>query len=544
MDNPTSSNPSAPLHPSSGRIRSETKSTSLTLATTGEILNVPEDCLTLNGALERARTNRSIHVISVNEGDYSIQKDAYGYRCLCIDFSIEIVGRGSKSKTRINGGIRTEKKANGDNNNSLEVLVKVKNFTITNINDHGVYGQSSFTLENVIIDQCGGAGVWAYGLECKAICKDVIIRSCGWSGIIAFDGAVVILMGSKTKIINNCCDENGALAGRSGSSSVHYGLSVWNSPKSEILLVYPLTKESVSMNNNGPCSGDSGGGNWGVGDSSAQLSNIRTIQDPNPNPVTADTIYVPEEFKTLEEAINIARKHSSIHTISIAKGTHKITNDNNKDYYLDVDFRIDIVGRMPPSALTSPTSLSSSSSSSSSSSASSTNTTETTETTAGDPRNDVIILGGIKIKRNIRSGTVGIKNVRICHKEDDGIVGYSPFTVENTIIENCGGVGMWSEGSCTSVVCKNVEIHHNKRSGVSASDGTSITFMGSKTLIHNNCLDNKASDFGVHSISSKILLVSPLTKVSTIIHNGGGGNWDDYKDHDDHHLMNIQNIYL
>ena len=98
MDNPTSSNPSAPLHPSSGRIRSETKSTSLTLATTGEILNVPEDCLTLNGALERARTNRSIHVISVNEGDYSIQKDAYGYRCLCIDFSIEIVGRGSKSK--------------------------------------------------------------------------------------------------------------------------------------------------------------------------------------------------------------------------------------------------------------------------------------------------------------------------------------------------------------------------------------------------------------------------------------------------------------
>ena len=483
--------------------------------TMGEILRVPEDCLTLNEAIDKARQDRKIHIISVNEGRYKITKDVYGYNCLVLDFPIEIVGRGSKTKTILIGGIRTEKHIHGD--------VILRNFTVRHLDDHGVYGESSFTVENVIIEQCGGAGVWAYGTMCKAICKDAIIRYCGWSGVIAYDGATVTLMGSKTKVYRNCMEDQRETKRR----SVHYGLSVWYSSFSRILLMHPLTKEKVSINNEGPCSGSGpGGSNWGVGDCNSKLENIETIQNPHTKEQT--TLLVPEECSTLEEAVKVARKNHHIQTISIDSGEYTIMDtDKNGHHYLNIDFRIDIVGRRASKS------------------------NKMTGIASGSNKSKkIIILGGIKIKPHIEE-TVGFKNITVRHLEDDGIVGYSRFTVEDVIIEQCNGVGMWVEGESCVVVCKNIEIRQCKSSGLDAVDGANVTFMGKRTSIHDNCTNGQTNEYGLNCGNcaySKILFVHPLTKETAVVNNGGGGNWGNGggsgADGVDDTALNIQNIRL
>lgn len=482
--------------------------------------------MTLNEAIDKARQDRKIHIISVKEGRYMITKDAYGFNCLVLDFPIEIVGRGSKTKTILLGGIRTEKNIHGD--------VILRNFTVRHLDDHGVYGESSFTLENVIIEQCGGAGVWAYGTMCKAICKDAIIRYCGWSGVIAYHGATVTLMGSKTKVYRNCMEDQR----ESKRPSRHYGLSVWYSSFSRILLMHPLTKEKVSINNEGPCSGTGpGGSNWGVGDCNSKLENIATIQNPQTKERTE--LLVPEECSTLEEAVEVARTHPHIQTISIDSGEYTIMDtDKNGHHYLNIDFCIDVVGRR---ATKSKTQRKRSGSTSSIGSASGSTCLKSKK---------IIILGGIKIKPHIQ-GTLGLKNLTVRHLEDDGIVGYSPFTVEDVIIEQCNGVGMWVEGESCVVVCKNIEIRQCKSSGMDAVDGANVTFMGKRTSIHDNCINGQTNEYGLNCGNcaySKILFVHPLTKETAVVNNSGGGNWGNGGgtgvDGVDDTALNIQNIRL
>ena len=137
---------------------------------------------------------------------------------------------------------------------------RVKSMSDYYLGGIGVNGKSPFTLEDVIVEQCGGynSGVVAWGTACVARCTNVEVRQCESSGVFASNGGSITLMGAKTTVHHNCT---------SGGSD-EFGFSVCDAD-SKIQLVHPLTKESVATNN-------PGGGNWGA-DSDADINQIQTI---------------------------------------------------------------------------------------------------------------------------------------------------------------------------------------------------------------------------------------------------------------------------
>ena len=154
-----------------------------------------------------------------------------------------------KSKIVVVGGFKIT--ANG---------VHVEHLTIRGSKYSGVYGKSSCTLTDLMIDQCGGDGVFAYGSDAVLNCTNIMVSKCICSGVSAGNGGTIILRGNGTLITDNC------LYGNSSS----YGLRVVG-PSSKIQIVKPLTKEAISK-------GNKGGGNWGA-NSGATLDQIETIEE-------------------------------------------------------------------------------------------------------------------------------------------------------------------------------------------------------------------------------------------------------------------------
>jgi hypothetical protein len=132
--------------------------------------------------------------------------------------------------------------------------------TLRQAKDCGVWGESSFTMDDVIVEQCTHSGVYAHDTSGVGRCTNVVVRQCGESGVVANDGGSITLIGAKTTVHYNCTK------GESGE----YGLKVEDS-SSTIQLISPLTKETVSIDN-------AGGGNWGAGED-AHLHRIKTIAD-------------------------------------------------------------------------------------------------------------------------------------------------------------------------------------------------------------------------------------------------------------------------
>ena len=72
----------------------------------------------------------------------------------------------------------------------------------------------------------------------------------------------------------------------------------------------------------------------------------------------------------------------------------------------------------------------------------------------------------------------------------------------------------------------NCQVSHSKQSGVWVYLDGLITMNGSGTSIHNNVTGGDSDHYGLYTaFSSTIHLVSPLTKESVSINNGGGGNY-------------------
>ena len=93
--------------------------------------------------------------------------------------------------------------------------------------------------------------------------EDVIeIKNCGGVGIHSTFGASVTLVGSKTKIHHNCQHSSNMSSG---------GISLSGSASSSVLLVSPLTRESVSFDNRSDR-------NWNAF-SGGDLSNFKTIEE-------------------------------------------------------------------------------------------------------------------------------------------------------------------------------------------------------------------------------------------------------------------------
>ena len=73
----------------------------------------------------------------------------------------------------------------------------------------------------------------------------------------------------------------------------------------------------------------------------------------------------------------------------------------------------------------------------------------------------------------------------------------------------------------------NCQVSHSIESGVFVGYNGLITMNGSGTSIHNNVTEGESHNYGLYTStsSSTIHLVSPLTKESVSINNGGGGNY-------------------
>jgi len=160
-----------------------------------------------------------------------------------------------------------------------------------------VWGGSSFTLDDVLVEQCGHDGVCAIGTGVVGRCTNVEVRQCGESGVMAQSGASFTLIGAKTTVHHNCTT----------GISHEYGLKVYNSSSSTIQLVSPLTKEEVSFDNGG-------GGNWGA-EQGAGINQIKTTDaSGDTKTMEAGVVRVPEAVGS--ESINVmsVEKEKMCHT--------------------------------------------------------------------------------------------------------------------------------------------------------------------------------------------------------------------------------------
>jgi S-phase kinase-associated protein 1 len=226
-----------------------------------EGIRVPQDCKTLADAVKLAHDShehpqkyvdqdgnpRHLNKIVVGKGEHQIYSDD-----LRISSAMHIVGDPGVARKDIviMGGIRFEKGIPG--------ICHLQHLTLRQA-WNGVEGRSSFTMEDVLVEQCADIGVTASGIGVVGRCTNVEVRQCGGSGVVAFLDASITLIGAKTTVHHNC----------TRGDSYDYGLQVSGS-SATIQLVSPLTKEQVSLDNGG-------GGNWGAW--RAEINQIKTIND-------------------------------------------------------------------------------------------------------------------------------------------------------------------------------------------------------------------------------------------------------------------------
>ena len=229
-------------------------------------IRVPQDCKTLADAVNLAHDShehpqkyvdqddnpRHLNKIVVGKGKHQI---AY----LEIHSAMNIVGDSGvlKEEIVVMGGIEIKRGIQGN--------CHLQHLTLRQANECGVFGASSFTMDDVLVEQCGYYGVWANGTGAVGRCTNMEVRECGWSGVVAMNGGSITLIGAKTTVHHNCTK------GTSDFMSLKvFGLKVFGA-SSTIQLVSPLTKEQVSRDNGG-------GGNWGADTSyGGDINQIKTI---------------------------------------------------------------------------------------------------------------------------------------------------------------------------------------------------------------------------------------------------------------------------
>ena len=201
-------------------------------------LCVPEDCPTLEKAVERAKSGEDITTIRLAKGIHEVEGDEVN---ITGGLPITIVGAG-KNETIIQGGVFL---ISGGDVNSTTQEVLLQDMTIRKTKMNGVFNRGGLPLRmvDVAMDACGWGGMVVMD-GARADCTNVTVSQCRFSGFVAYDGSCITLRGERTSVTENATDENGA----------GYGLDACGS-SSVITLISPLTKERVSRNNGG-------GRNW------------------------------------------------------------------------------------------------------------------------------------------------------------------------------------------------------------------------------------------------------------------------------------------
>jgi hypothetical protein len=495
----------------------------------GEV-RVPEDCTSLKAAVGRVHGDDPLTTIVVGKGEHQIDG-----KYLQIASAMNIVGDPGVPKEEIEvlGGITF--------NEGIQGNCHLQHLTLRQAQGCGVYGDSSFTMDDVLVEQCGETGVHADGTGVVGRCTNVEVRQCGRSGVFAGSGAFITLIGDKTMVHHNCTK---------GNNSNEYGLKVFFGSSSTIQLVAPLTKEQIAIDNGG-------GGNWGA-DWNADINQIKTIaptvtgsSDTTPNnssngrrdvlrtlptfmqrqilaffgyqdytltgrtchylharwteAMTAHrmtgTLFVPtDNGKTLKEAVDRVTKDERLTTIVLGTGQHHINGES-----LEIASAMNIVGD------------------------------------PGVPKEEVGVVGGITFKEGIQ-GNCHLQHLTLRQAKGCGVLGGSSFTMDDVLVEQCGDDGVVAAGTGVVGRCTNVEVRQCGMSGVAASYSASITLIGAKTTVHHNCTDGDSDQYGLavyNSSSSTIQLVSPLMKEQVALDNGGGGNWGAGEYGDIHQIKTI-----
>ena len=233
------------------------------------LVRVPEDHKSLNEAvmwieqyntfltkINSKKTRMTTIVLGKGEHVVEVSKNKWGtdMNSLEIASALHIVGDPGVAKEEIVvlGGILF--------NAGIPGKCHLQHLTLRQAKGSGVVGESSFTMDDVLVEQCGHHGVLAWGTGGVGRCTNVEVRQCEWSGVGADDGASIILIGAKTTVHHNCTK----------GESDDYGLKVFRSSSSTIQLVPPLKKEQVATDNGG-------GGNWGGGADINQIVDHRLL---------------------------------------------------------------------------------------------------------------------------------------------------------------------------------------------------------------------------------------------------------------------------
>lgn len=183
-----------------------------------DCLRVPEDCQTLNDAVEKVyNSNGNLTTIVVNEGYHVIKGGTLTLKC-----SMNIIGRYGVDKTKIRilgslflcnkydllGSITGKEYYDQPNKPLTNFQFHLENMVICGKNPNktdGIIAKSSFSINNVIIEN------WFRGMVVSnpytvARCTNIEVRHCSRGGIVAKDCNSIILTGPYTTIHHNCCE--------------------------------------------------------------------------------------------------------------------------------------------------------------------------------------------------------------------------------------------------------------------------------------------------------------------------------------------------
>lgn len=183
---------------------------------------VPSDC-TLKEAIFRSNRCDTQTTIFLEKDIYDIQARRSlicVQKYLIITKPVCIIGNDSI----INGGLFIS--------DNIEGNIYLENLHISHRLGTGIIGKSSFIVKNVSIRNCEDDGILLYGPSVNTTCTNVQVLNCRGIGISSENGANVVIGGIRTKINGNT-----------------YGIVVCYSSISQIKIEYPLTKESISSNN-------------------------------------------------------------------------------------------------------------------------------------------------------------------------------------------------------------------------------------------------------------------------------------------------------
>jgi hypothetical protein len=278
---------------------------------------------------------------------------------------------------------------------------------------------------------------------------------------VLVNDGLITMNGSGTSIHNNVTG---------GSGGNYYGLHA-NFSSSSLHLVSPLTKESISINNGG-------GGNYG---GNGTIKTIRSKEEVLCGVDAEGTLHVKPGLNSLSNAVIEANQYN-INQIFLENGVH---DEKGKQVVIDIPVTI-----------------------------------------IGESKDGCTLIGGLKMEGK-EEDDVNVKHLTISQSKGYGVDGRygMSFHLFHLNIEKSEGSGVAVSETKRNTM-SNCQVSHSKDSGVLVDDGL-ITMNGSGTSIHNNVTGGDSSYYGLYTYwsSATIHLVSPLTKESVSINNGGGGNY-------------------